>query len=134
MNKMWRVKQVGLYVSVAVIATMTATANASFTNRVLLTAPGTIGGAFQNTQPFLATNGTDTLDISVDYAVWAPGQFPGNFIPFAGFTPAQPTDFVYAYQVYDNGPGHGQSNRAFSQLGINSIGGPVSSLGKDPNF
>jgi uncharacterized protein (TIGR03382 family) len=111
-----------------------STVKADFTNRVLLLAPGSLGGAFQSTQNFLSTVGTQTLDINVDYAVWGPGQFPGNYVPFAGFTPLVPSDYVYAFQVYDNGPGNGQSTRQFSQLGINSIGGTVSSLGKDPTF
>src|SRR5437016_1903082 len=125
MIRVQRVKQFALsgLIGLGMLA-LPAAARADFVNRVLLTAPNTLGAPFQNTQPFVATNGTDTLDVSVDYAVWAPGQFPGNYMPFAGFTPASPTDFVYAYQVYDNGPGHGNSNRAFSQLGINSAGGP----------
>src|SRR6185369_14792520 len=134
MKRIRRVGRIGMYLLAGAVASAaTTTARGDFVNRVLLNAPGTLGGPFQSTQNFLATNGTDTLDINVDYAVWAPGQFPGTYIPFAGFAPAQPNEFVYAYQVYDNGVGHGQSNRAFSQLGINSIG-PVSSLGKDPNF
>jgi len=117
-----------------IVAAGASVARADFSNRVLLSAPGTLGAPFQTTQHFLATNGTDTLDISVDYAVWAPGQFPGTYVPFAGFLPANPSDYTYAYQVYNNGPGHGQSTRQFSQLGINSAGGTVDSLGKDPNF
>jgi uncharacterized protein (TIGR03382 family) len=109
-------------------------ARADFSNRVVLNAPGTLGAPFQTTTHFLATNGTDTLDINVDFAVWAPGQFPGNYVPFAGFLPANPADYVYAYQVYNNGPGHGASTRQFSQLGINSAGGVINSLGKDPTF
>jgi len=117
-----------------IVAAGASVARADFTNRVLLGAPGTLGAPFQTTQNFFATNGTDTLDINVDFAVWAPGQFPGTYVPFAGFTPANPTDYVYAYQVYNNGPGHGQSTRQFSQLGINSTGGVINSLGKDPSF
>src|SRR5438445_13863091 len=107
MIRVRRVKQFALSAVVGLgLLALPAAAHADFVNRVLLNAPGTLGGPFQNTQPFVATNGTDTLDINVDYAVWAPGQFAavgGNFVPFAGFAPASPNDFVYAYQIYDNG-------------------------------
>lgn len=123
----------GVLGAAVVLVAGASMARADFSNRVLLNAPGTVPG-FQTTQHFLATNGTDTLDINVDSAVWAPGTFPGNYVPFAGFAPASPTDYVYAYQVYNNGPGNGQGTRQFSQLGINSAGGVIDSLGKDPNF
>jgi hypothetical protein len=115
------------------VAAAATGARADFSNRVLLNAPGAIAG-FQTTQNFMSTNGTQALDINVDYAVWAPGTFPGSYTPFSGFAPVSPTDFIYAYQVYDNGPGHGVSTRQFSQLGIDATGGIVDSLGKDVNF
>lgn len=120
--------------AVAVLGVTAASARGDFTNRVLLASyPGNVPG-FTNSQHFLATNGPETLDVSVDYAVFLPSQFPGNFIPFSGFPALAPNDYVYAYQVYNNGPGHGASNAAFSQLGINSAGGTIDSLGKDPTF
>ncbi len=125
---------VALALALASAAMTPSVAKADFGNRVLLTAPGTLGGAFQSTQNFLSTNGSETLDINVDYAVWAPGLFPGNYVPFAGFPVPAPNEYTYAFQVYDNGPGHGLSTRQFSQLGINSIGGAITSLGKDPTF
>lgn len=113
---------------------LTSVASASFGNRVLQLAGGTLGGPFQGTQNFLSTNGTDTLDITVDFAVWGPGAYAGGYIPFAGYAPVAPSDYVYAFQIYNNGPGNGLSTRQFSQLGINSAGGPIVSLGKDPLF
>jgi hypothetical protein len=38
----------------------------------------------------------------VDWAVYAPGQFPVGFTGLAGWTP-DPTHFVYAYQAYETG-------------------------------
>jgi hypothetical protein len=131
MNFASRRRSVSLTVASLAIFGLASAANASFTNRVLLSAPATLGGGFQGTQNFLSTVGTQTLDISVDFAVWGPGQFNGTYTPFAGYTPALPTDYVYAFQIYNNGPGNGLSTRQFSQLGINSAGGTITSLGKD---
>jgi len=135
MKSILTINRIGVFVLAFVLTSIVPISVwADFGNRVVLAAPGTLGAPFQSTQNFLTTNGTDTLDINVDYAVWAPGHFPGNYVPFAGFLPLVPGDFVYAFQIYDNGPGHGQSTRQFSQLGIDSLGGMIDSLGKDPTF
>src|SRR5437588_128894 len=119
MNGIWRTGQIALCV-LAVSAPEIAFAD--FTNRVLQSAHDTLGPPWQGTQNIYSGSNGDVLDFNVDYAVWAPGNFTsiggGNFVPFAGFAGLDPNDYVYAYQVYDNGPGHGLSNRSFSQLGL----------------
>ncbi len=57
--------------------------------------------AWQGTEPFVETAFGFTLSASVDYAVYAPGQFQQTF----GTTAlSDSSDYVYAYQIY-NGPG-----------------------------
>ncbi len=51
--------------------------------------------AWQGTQSFFNTDGFFTLDVTVDYAVYAPGQYGGT-------DPSGGTQFVYAYQVSNN--------------------------------
>jgi hypothetical protein len=48
-------------------------------------------------QGFDLSNNPTGLTGTVDYAVWAPGTFPGAF---AGFSAS---DYVYAYQVHETG-------------------------------
>lgn len=134
---MSRVKSKKVVLAIAALAAIGAVpsiASASWSNRVLRNVglPGLHDpGTWQSHTTFLATNGVRTLDVTVDYAVFSPGQFPGVYTPFAGFVAPGPNDYVYAYQVYNTGLGNGgQSNTPFSQLGIDSVG-PVSSLGKD---
>ena len=127
-------RKVGLGIAaVAAMGALSSAASASWSNRVLL---NPISGLFQpanwqgQTQ-FFSTNGVRSLDITVDYAVFSPGQFPGNYTPFAGFAAPPANDFVYAYQVYNTGVANGgMSTTQFSQLGIDTLG-PISSIGKD---
>lgn len=119
--------------AVAAVGMFSSMASASWGNRVLLNAmPGLFQpGTWQGQTQFFSTNGVRSLDITVDYAVFAPGQFPGNYTPFAGFLMPPANDYLYAYQVYNTGVANGGlSTTQFSQLGIDTLG-PVSSLGKD---
>jgi hypothetical protein len=121
----------------ALSALISASAQANFVTHPLI---GHAGAGISGTSPFIgaAANG-GTIDVNVDYAVFAPGAFTANggaFTPFGGFGPLSPTDYVYAYQIYNNGPAHqGTGNVEISSLNI--VFGPfgsVSSLGNDPGF
>ncbi len=54
---------------------------------------------FTGSQPFSATGGGSTLNVLVDYAVFAPGTFPGPGPISAAFgpDPSGGTDYVYTY-------------------------------------
>ena len=123
-----------LGVSIVAVCGLSTVVSASWTNRVLQN--GSLGGLYQpaswqNTTHFLASNSERALDIQVDYAVFAPGQFPGSYTPFAGFAAPAANEYVYAYQIYNVGTAHGgTSGSAFSQLAVDILS-PVSSLGKD---
>ncbi len=127
-------RKVGLCIAaVAAMGAVSSVASASWTNRVLLNSLSGLyqPATWQGQTNFFSTNGVRSLDVTVDFAVFAPGQFPGNYTPFAGFAAPPANDFVYAYQVYNTGVANGGlSTTQFSQLGINSLG-PISSLGKD---
>jgi hypothetical protein len=56
---------------------------------------------FHGTTPFQGydlSHNPSGLTGTIDYAVWAPGTFPGTF---AGFSAS---DYVYAYQAHETGP------------------------------
>ena len=54
--------------------------------------------AWQGTQQFYAASGGKTLDVDVEYAVYAPGHYG-----LSGTDPSGGKQFVYAYQVYVTG-------------------------------
>jgi len=51
---------------------------------------------WQGTQQFNATSGVRTLQVDVEYAVYAPGNYGLSADPSGG------TEFVYAYQVFND--------------------------------
>jgi len=53
--------------------------------------------AWQGTQQFYATSGVETLQVDVEYAVYAPGNYS-----LSGTDPSGGTQFVYAYQVFND--------------------------------
>jgi hypothetical protein len=75
------------------------------------------------------------LDVLVDYAVFAPGKFIGEFdgILSEGYNPE--TDYVYAYQVYNYGPVQGGKSTVFlSYFGVNEDTSNVTAVGQDAGF
>ncbi len=108
---------------------------ADFANRVVANAPNAIAG-FQGSENFSGAVVGGQLDVDVDYAVFAPGDFAGTFNEFPGLPAFDPNDYVYAYQVYNIGAANGgTSTTAVSQMAINlSSGGLIGSLGEDPDF
>jgi len=89
--------------------------------------PGFVGN-----QNFLATDGTRFLDVTVDYKVFQPGTFSAPYTPFSGFSPPNPGDYVYAYQIYNRDPAHGGlSGSTVSQLGIDVAALNIGSVGKN---
>lgn len=70
------------------------------------------------------------LNITVDYAVFAPGEFTGVFEALNGSLGAG--DYIYAYQIHSNGPQSGVSDYStagLSKMGIDLAGGTVSAIG-----
>ena len=53
--------------------------------------------AWQGTQQFYATSGVTKLQVDVEYAVYAPGKYG-----LSGTDPSGDTQFVYAYQVFND--------------------------------
>ncbi|MGB2975715.1 MAG: PEP-CTERM sorting domain-containing protein [Phycisphaerae bacterium] len=53
--------------------------------------------AWQGTQQFYATSGVRTLQVDVEYAVYAPGNYG-----LSGTDPSGDTQYVYAYQVFND--------------------------------
>jgi len=52
---------------------------------------------WQGTQRFYATSGVATLQVDIEYAVYAPGNYS-----LSGTDPSGGTKFVYAYQVFND--------------------------------
>jgi hypothetical protein len=50
--------------------------------------------AWRGTQTFYAADDVYTLNVTVDYAVYAPGQYPGT-------DPSVGADYVYAYEIFN---------------------------------
>ncbi len=67
---------------------------------------------FTGSQAFSVTNNGDLLEVDVDYAVFAPGDYPGAGV--AGTDPSGGGDYVYAYQAYVSTTG----NVGMSQLSL----------------
>ena len=79
---------------------------AGIANAGLLTADPNALPGFQGTSTFIGTSGAFTLHADVDYAVYAPGAFDTSAaLGFpAAADPSGGTEFVYAYQIFNDGP------------------------------
>lgn len=121
-----------------------ASARADFVTRPLLNHPSAIPGFTGSTHWTLSGmlgSVEKRLDVNVDYAVFspdAPYQYPrdlSNFLPYATFIqtfgPPKPTDYIYAYQIYNNPASN--DNFFFLSVGIES-NTLVNSLGRDLGF
>ena len=85
------------------------------------------------------SGGIRHLDANVDYAVFAPGNYPrdlSNFLPYLDIRPnpdvpfpnPDPSDYLYAYEIYNNA--NSNDNFFFLSVGIQSKQ-LVNSLGRD---
>ena len=103
-------KTLSVAAGLALLAAGASTSRAAFT---LSTDPYSIP-AFTGTEPFFSTGTTGTLSASVEYAVFAPGTFPGPAVGgnLIGADPSAGADYVYAYKV---------DNLAGSTLSINEL-------------
>lgn len=122
----------------AVATVAPASARADFVTHPLLTGPGTMSG-FTGQEHFYSTGiaaniPNAILDITIDFAVFAPGQYTGTFNALPGFIAPTGSNYIYAYQVHNNGPLHGSGNRVFSKLGLSTTGATVTSVGRDLNY
>jgi hypothetical protein len=119
-----------------VIGLAAAVAQADWITRPL---QGHASALISGTTSFTGASTVGLLDVDVDWAVFAPGEFSlagGVFSPFPGFGAPSATDYIYAYQIYNKGATHGGvSDTHLSSLNINfGTMGSVSSLGSDPGF
>jgi hypothetical protein len=72
---------------------------------LLASDPNALPG-FHGTSAFIGSSGSFTLHADVDYAVYAPGAFGTDAalgLPAAA-DPSFGTEFVYAYQIFNDGP------------------------------
>lgn len=128
-------KKTTLFVSV-MMSLGAAAAQADWINRPL---PGHASALISGTTSFTGPSTTGILDVDVDWAVFAPGDFAaagGVFSVFSGFSAPSPTDYIYAYQIYNKGAANGgTSDTNLSSLNINfGTSGTISSLGYDADF
>ena len=67
---------------------------------------------------------TGQLDANIEYAVYAPGSYPGT-------DPSAGSNWVYAYQVFNNSTG----SVDLSQLSVGRLpGSTVNNVGHDPSY
>lgn len=119
-------------------------ANASTARADFITHPlvGASGALLSGSQNFLANSNGLTLNVTIDYAVWSPSMYanPGNFQAF-GNSP-NPTlsgsDYVYAYQIYNNGvlsgvPNPSSPTEDFHIMSVDFFG-TITAIGEDFAF
>ena len=82
-------------------------------------------GAYTGTTTFHLSNGTSNLNVDVEYAVYAPGQYTGNDISGG-------SDYIYAYQIFSKSPASNVAVDFFS-VGI-LIGSGINAVGTDATF
>ena len=61
---------------------------------------------WSGTQAFTAGSGGTHLGVTVDYAVYAPGEFQASSTLGYPADPSNGSEFVYAYQLWNNVGGH----------------------------
>jgi hypothetical protein len=89
-----------------------------------------LGGVVMSGSEFFNQNSNGAvLNVRIDYAVFAPGDFTGTFTAFGGNPVFDPADYVYAYQIYNES----SSNVRLSRLNV-GFEAPIDSLGYDLNF
>jgi hypothetical protein len=89
-----------------------------------LTSDGAALPAWKGTKLFSASSGGFNLNVNVDYAVYAPGQF--SLSAALGFPtdPSGGADYVYAYQPLNNAPA-GTTNLINLSVGLNPGANPA---------
>ena len=113
------------------VAQVACVALADFTDRPLESA-----GMLSGSEDFYAAAFGKTLDVAVDYAVFAPGTYTGTVTRTFGSGVFDINEYVYAYQVYNNGPLHGTGDTPVHLLSIGLERGQasVSGFGVDSEF
>jgi hypothetical protein len=81
--------------------------------------------AYSGTTTFNLSQGTSNLNVDVEYAVFAPGQYTGNDISGG-------SKYIYAYQIFSKSPASNVAVDFFS-VGI-PIGGSISAVGTDSTY
>lgn len=85
---------------------------------ILATDANAVSG-FHGTQDFSTTIGSLSMKGTVDYAVYAPGQFKQTFGP--GSDPSNDQRYVYAYQLHNTG-GTADRDLGFLSVGFDAAG------------
>jgi hypothetical protein len=80
--------------------------------------------AYSGTTTFNLSNGTSVLNVSVEYAVFAPGQYTGSDISGG-------SDYIYAYQIFSNSSG---SNVAVDFFSVDVPAGSINAVGTDTTY
>lgn len=90
-----------------------------YANASLMGIPG-----YSGTTAFNLSNGTSVLNVSVEYAVFAPGTYAGSDISGG-------SDFIYAYQIFSNSA----SNCAVDFFSIDiPLGCSINAVGTDTGY
>jgi hypothetical protein len=84
-----------------------------------------IGGIpeYSGTTTFNLSNGTSVLNVSVEYAVFAPGQYAGSDISGG-------SDYIYAYQIFSDSA----SNVAVDFFSVDVSAGSINAVGADTTY
>lgn len=82
----------------------------------LLLDPNAMGGANQGAKTFQNIGGPTSLKVSVEYAVYAPGQFTKTF--GAGSDPSAGSQYVYAYEAFTLNVNPNPRNLAILTVGL----------------
>jgi len=78
---------------IAIVSVMAVLLTAAVTEAGLLRDDPNAMSAWRGVQRFIASDSTHTLEVDVDYAVYAPGDFGGGLDPSGG------TEHLYAYEI-----------------------------------
>jgi len=81
-------------------------------------------GAYSGTTTFNLSNGTSILNVDVEYAVFAPGNYAGNDISGG-------SDYIYAYQIFSDSTSNVTAD--FFSVGI-PIGSSINAVGIDAAY
>jgi len=79
--------------------------------------------AYSGTTAFNLSNGTSVLNVSVEYAVFAPGQYAGSDISGG-------SDYIYAYQIFSDSA----SNVAVDFFSVDVSAGSINAVGADTTY
>ena len=115
-----------MYRNAAIVIILVALCGAAW-SATLMTDPAAMAG-FQGSKIYQATEGGRVLEVRVEYAVYAPGNYPGN-------DPSNGTGYVYAYQIFNDIEAQSSGVSSFT-VEIPEFGDPArpTVIGYDANY